>query len=191
MVKHFSDYETTQAYTEIPQLPKGAYGLKVLNACIERYTSGEVIKISCDIAEGEYMDFFMKDYRAQTGEDKKWHCNYLINIPKDDGSEKDGWTKRAFKTVINAFEDSNNGYHWNWDEQSLKGKVIGGLFNIREYKNNKGEVRRATNLKKLISAIALYDGKYKMPDDDLLKAEATAPAFAPVPQVSGDSDLPW
>ena len=163
------------------RLPAGAYVCRVLGVKFQEGENGnsDMIQVQFDIEEGELKGFFKKQYEESTQEDKKYKGKFTVYCPKDDGSEKDGWTKRAFKTVINAFEDSNNGYHWNWDEQSLKGKVIGGLFNIREYKNNKGEVRRATNLKKLQSKIDKEEEK---------KDAKEEPAFVPPPEVMATVD---
>lgn len=174
-MKKFNDYDKTQSYSDRPQLPKGAYVLKIMDAHEEQNSNGSYIKISCDIIEGEFKDFFMQDYKAQEREDKKWHCNYLLNEPKDDGSEKDGWTKRRFKTVVEALEESNDGYHWDWDEKKWKGLLIGGLFNMRQYQGNDGSVREGTNLKQLCSVEKVRSGKFKMPKDDLLQQTA-APA---------------
>ena len=92
--------------------------------------------------KGNTKTFFANEYHNQQQEDKKWHCNYLLNVPNDDGTEKDGWTKRRFKTVTEALESSNTGYHFDWDEKKFKGKLIGGLFNEREYQKNDGNVGR-------------------------------------------------
>ena len=167
-IKPFSDYDKTEAYTERKQLPKGGYVLKVLGSELKTNSNGQYIQLGCDIVEGDFKDFYAQDWKAQTNEDKKWHCNYLLNVPKEDGSEKDGWTKRRFKTVMLAFEASNEGYHWDWNTDSLKGKLIGGLFNIREYTNSQGKIRQATNLKQLINVDAIRNGTYKLPDDDLI-----------------------
>ena len=98
-IKRFGDYDNTKAYGDIPVLPKGGYVLKIIGAEVCENRNGQYIKISCDVAEGEYKDFFANEYHNQQQEDKKWHCNYLLNVPNDDGTEKDGWTKRRFKTV--------------------------------------------------------------------------------------------
>ena len=76
------------------QLPVGGYIAKILDAEEVTYDWGSVLLISFDIAEGDYMNFFEKDYDAQQSEDKKWRGTYRLNIPKDDGSEKDGWATR-------------------------------------------------------------------------------------------------
>ena len=81
-----------------------------------------------DIVEGEHKDFFKKQYEANTSEDKKWKGRKSIYVPKDDGSEKDGWTKNTFAKWVNGFEDSNSGYKWDWKEDKWKGLKIGIVF---------------------------------------------------------------
>lgn len=194
-IKRFNDYDKTQAYADIQQLPKGAYICKILNAEVCDNQNGQYIKIACDIEEGEFKGFYMNDWKNQQSEDKKWHCNYLLNVPNDDGSEKDGWTKRKFKTVINALEDSNNGYHFDWDEQKFKGKLCGALFNIREYENSKGEIKEAINLAQIVSVEAVKSGTYKMPADKRLNKPAYTNNNSDTPDfmaVNGDDEgLPF
>lgn len=130
-MKKFNDYETTQAYSNGGEkLPEGGYVLKIANVRYEEGQNGasDRLVLMFDVAEGEQKDFFRKQYESQTGEDKKWKGTTQIYIPKDDGSEQDNWTKRRFKTVMEHIEASNNGYKWNWDENTLKNKLIGGLF---------------------------------------------------------------
>ena len=177
-IKRFGDYEKTKAYGDIQALPKGGYVLKIMDAVICENRNGQYIKISCDVAEGEYRDFYSNEYRSQQQEDKKWHCNYLLSVPNDDGSERDGWTKRRFKTVTEALELSNSGYHFDWDEKGFKGKLIGGLFNEREYEKKDGSVGRMANLAQLCSVEKIRTGKFKLPDDKLLPNRPTTAAPA-------------
>lgn len=193
-IKRFNDYATTQAYKDYPQLPKGGYVLKILNAEVCENRIGQYIKISCDVAEGEYAGFYAQEYKNQQGEDKKWHCNYLLNVPNDDGSEKDGWTKRRFKTVTEALEESNAGYHFDWDEQKFKGKLIGGLFNMREYEKTDGSIGNAINLAQLCSVEKIRSREYKIPEDKLLtRKQASAGSgdgFMEVPD-GVDGEIPF
>ena len=188
-IKKFSDYETTQSYKDYGQLPKDGYVIKILCAEVCESSFGQYLKLNCDIAEGEYSGFYANEYKNQQSENKKWHCNYLLNIPNDDGSERDGWTKRKFKTVIEAIEDSNSGYHFDWDEQKFKGKVVGGLFNEREYEDSTGNVRRVTNLAKICNAEKIRSKKFTLPNDTLIKRSAKNDfdKFMQIP----DSDLPF
>ena len=194
MIKKFNDYDKTQAYGSFQTLPKGGYVLQIKNVEVcAGYNGGEYLKIAIDIVEGEYANYFMNDWSNQQSEDKKWRGNYLLNIPKDDGSEQDGWTKRKFKTFTEALEDSNEGYHFDWDETKFKGKLIGGLFNEREYEANNGEIRRATNLGAVTSVEKVRSGDYKLPNDRILNRTATvAPSddFIKIPD-NIDEELPF
>lgn len=187
MINRFGDYDTTKAYGDFEQLPKGGYVLTIMGAEVCQGSNGQYVKISCDVAEGEYKGFFARDYRAQQKEDKKWRCNYLLNVPNDDGSERDAWTKRRFKTVTEALEESNAGYHFDWDESKFKGKLIGGLFNEREYQRNDGNIGRATNLAQLCNVEKIRTGNYTVPKDKLLD---NAPAPSTTQSGTGWMDVP-
>lgn len=196
MIKKFSDYEQTKGYGDYERLPKGGYVLVIKAAQLMQNSMGEYIKVSADIYEGEYIQFFTREYKAQQSEDKKWHCNYLLNVPKDDGSEQDGWTKRKFKTFTEALEDSNEGYHFDWDERRFKGLLIGGLFNEREYEGRNGDIRRATNWGGVCAVSKIREGNYKLPADKLLNkgysaaAPASSDGFMSIPD-GDDEELPF
>lgn len=168
MIKQFKGYNDVNPYGDYEPLPKGGYVLKILAAKVESNSIGEYIKVSADVTEGDFKGFYAAEYQNQQGEDKKWHCHYLLNIPKDDGSEQDGWTQRKFKTFTNALEESNSGYHFDWDEQKFKGLVIGGLFNEREYEKNDGTIGRATNWAQVCNVQKIREGKFKVPADKVL-----------------------
>ena len=193
MIKKFGDYEQTKAYTDAETLPKGAYVVKIMGATVEENSNGQYIKIGCDIAEGEFKDFYANQYKQDQREDKKWKCNYLLNVPKDDGTQEDGWTKRKFKTFTEALEDSNEGYHFDWDEKKFKGKHIGGLFNEQEFVKNDGSVGKTVKIGKVISVQALKEGKYKMPEDKILTTtnkNSSSDTFMNLPD-SIEEELPF
>ena len=128
-MKHYNDYETQKKQarqTGSTQLPLGTYACQVKQVrVIDEDTDNERIEILYDIIEGEHKDFYKKAYESSTDEDKKWKGRTLIWSPKDDGSESDQWTKNTHAKWMNAFEDSNKGYTWNWDASALKGKKFG------------------------------------------------------------------
>jgi hypothetical protein len=73
-------------------------------------------------------------------------------------------------------EASNNGYSWNWDENSLEGKVVGGLF---------GEINTVidgkpityVSMRQTVSIDNLKNGKFKIPAPyNKNGASASAPA---------------
>lgn len=190
MIKQFGDYATTQAFSEGTALPKDGYVCKILNAEVKDGTRGQYIQIAYDIAEGPFTDFFMNGYKAKKDENKKWSAYFFLTLPRDDGSEKDAFTKRLFKTFTNALEDSNEGYHFDWDEAKFKGKLIGGLFHYEEYQRQDGKVGRSTKLRNACSVAKIRSGNFKLPDDKLLATNTTTPNFMNIPDEI-DEEIPF
>lgn len=187
MIKSFNDYEATKAYTGAEQLPRGGYVCKITGAKIEENDYGQHVKIAFDIAEGQYAGYYQNKYASNTNEDKKWPGVFTLNVPKDDGTEQDGWTKRRFKTFTNALEDSNAGYHFDWDETKFKGKMVGLVFNYREYEFN-GQRGWTPNAAQSASISDIREGKYKIPKDKVLKN--AAPAAAQQSSIDGFMTVP-
>ena len=133
-MKQFGGYDEAKKQAQVSggpgRLPAGAYVCKVLGVKYENGQNGnsDMIRVQFDVAEGEFAGFFQKQYEANQNEDKKYKGNASIYVPKDDGSENDGWTKKSFAGWTNAFEESNKGYSWYWDEKKWKGKLIGIVF---------------------------------------------------------------
>ena len=193
-IRQFGDYAQTKSYGSFKTLPKGGYVVKIMGATVKDGKYGQYVEISMDIAEGEYKDFFAKDYQNQTGEDKKWHCKYLLNVPLDDGSEKDGWTKRRFRTFTEALEESNPGYTFDWDESKFKGLLIGALFNEREYEKTDGSIGKAVSLAQVTSVDKIRSGDYTLPKDRLLNKSGSGGSsndgFMKIPE-GVDQELPF
>lgn len=188
-MKKLNGYDNAQAYSDTERLPVGGYILKIMDVKYQENSWGDVILLSFDIAEGGQKDFFAANYKAQTGEDKKWKGTYRLRVPKDDGSEQDNWAMRRFKTVLGSFEDSNSGYHWNWDEQSLKGKLVGALFNNKEYEFN-GRHGFFTNCHSLVTVGKIRSGRFEVPADTLLKNNGQQGGGYGKPDADGFMDIP-
>ena len=189
-MKPFKDYETTKAYTDIEKLPSGYYIGIIKNAEEKKYDWGSRLEISVDITEGEFKDYFATQYRSQQLEDKKWKGVLRLSVPTDDDSERDGWTKRSFKTSIEAIEDSNTGYHWDWNEMALKNKVVGLAVRQKEYDFD-GRHGFSPEIFKFVSIDTVKSGKLETPKDKFLNGNSPATAasgdFTPV----ADDDLPF
>lgn len=175
-MKKFKDYDSVQSYKQSPQLPIGGYVLSIKEAKLENEgEENEKLVFYFDIDEGPFRDFYRDNYNNQPGEDKKWKGTYRLWTPKDDGSERDDWAKRRFKTVMETFEESNEGFRWEWDEKKLKGLRIGGVFNQKEYDYN-GRTGFFTQCKMLTTVEAIEKGTFKQPSDDYLdRGNAPAP----------------
>lgn len=135
-------YDDAQAFTgESNTLPPGGYICRINGARSEKSKTGkDMLVISFDIVEGEYKGF----YRMKFDEDKKknpeakWQGVYRQLTEGDSLS--------YFKGMIEAIQESNPGYSWNWDENSLKGLLFGGVFRGEEFLNTKGEIHIATKI---------------------------------------------
>lgn len=178
-------------------LPKGNYICKILNAEEVTYKNGgHGIKISFDIAEGEHKDFYMKKWQMDTREDKKWNMDavYYLGIPED-GCQ--AFVQDRWDTFWANVELSNNGYVFTGDEQSVKGKVFGGIFRIEQSTSNDGKtVYDHTKLYRTDIAQNIRDGKVKWVPKDKLASSAPASSSTATPndnfiQVSGPVDLPF
>ena len=130
-MKSFNGYDEAKKEAQVSasaKLPVGAYVCKVQEVKLEEFDWGSRLVVAFDVAEGEYKGFFGKQFEENTSEDKKWKGKVPIYVPKDDGSDKDKITKRSFASWIDAFEKSNKGYAWDWDETKLKNKIVGIVF---------------------------------------------------------------
>lgn len=175
------------------QLPEGGYVAKIMGVRYEEGQNGnsDKILIQYDISEGEYKDFFKKAYEENTRDDKKWKGKATIYYPKDDGSEKDQWTKNAFAKWINAFEDSNNGYSWDWDENKWKGLSIGLIYGSVSTMIE-GKAILYTEARFPASVEDIRSGNYKIPK---LKEKAgsgvvSANDMLPIP-ADGPDEIPF
>lgn len=165
-MKPFSGYEAKKKTTR-EHIPAGGYVVKVLDVKEDECKWGNVLEISFDVIEGQYTGFFKADYKNNGYEDKKWRGKYRLNVPKDDGTDEDNQTKVNFNDVMYSFEDSNNKFHWDWDETKLKGLTIGALFRRKEWEIN-GYTGFWSECCKLIPAQDIRDGNFEIPKDKLL-----------------------
>lgn len=169
-------------------LPAGGYVARIKEAKVQNYDFGDMLVISFDIAEGPYAGFFKRDYTQNPNEDKKWRGTVRLSIPKDDGTERDEWSKNSFNGFIYSIEDSNPGYTWDWNEAMLKGKMLGVLFRKREWEF-RGERGWSTECCAVDAVSVIREGKFKQPKDKPLKktsATVSAPASGGFAEVNDD-----
>lgn len=174
MIKKFSDYDEIQIYEGGPALEAGGYELTIKGARVEDFNGFSILKIAFDIINHEqYGNFFNNKFKQLLlqNPDAKWPNTgtFDIFIPKDDGTEQDGYTKQAFKRFTTSVEKSNSGYVWNWDEKSLIGKTFGGIFGREEFKDNNGEYRFAVKCRFASSIERIRGGNFTIPKDKLTK----------------------
>lgn len=159
-------YET--ASTELAnKLPAGGYVAIILD--IEDVEAKEYLKITYDIHEGEYKGYHKK-------QEERWGNAFNTFIVSY--SEK---SVNSLKRFIEAVEDSNKGFHWDWDNpRTAIKRGVGIVLQEEEYVNNSGEVK--TRLSNFITAYTcneIRQGKYSKPTLRKLKGnqnQTQAPA---------------
>lgn len=195
MIRKPNNWENVQAFSDRPKLPLGAYVCKIRQTRIQDTDYGSQLCLLFDIAEGEHSGYFQKDFSANTNQDKKWRGLLRVWLPTDDGSEKDELTKRTFKGMVTAFEKSNPGYQWDWNESSLTNKTVGVLFRNEEWSFN-GQQGWAVRPFRAISADSVREGSYTLPKDKPLSGRQSSAATTYQPAPAGytevaDDDLPF
>lgn len=199
MITKPQNWENVQAMSDRVKLPLGAYVCKVLKATVETNQYGEQLLLGFDIVEGEYKDFYRKEFNANPNQDKKWKGILRLWLPKNNGDEKDEITKRILKGMVTAFEKTNPGYTFNWDEQSLVGKTVGILFRNEEWEYN-GKSGWTVKPFRAMSADTVRSGDYTLPKDKPLAnkasmGDANDTAFIDqqtgYAQVNADDELPF
>lgn len=188
-MKKFSDVKAERSFSGRETLPAGGYVCDILSAKVESNDWGETLIIAHDVAEGDYKGIFKRDYDNNDREDKKWRGTFRLRLPKDDGTEQDGWKKRSLGNFIWAIEESNPGYTWNWDEKTLKGKKIGLLYRNKEWEYN-GRSGWTTEAISSDSVDDIREGKFKIPKDKPL-ANKPVSVEQTFEELDDSSELPF
>lgn len=168
MMKRPNNWNEVKDFSDRPKLPLGAYVCRVKKAAVQDNGHGDQLCILFDIAEGDFRGFYKEEYDDNQQENKKWKGVLRVWLPKDDGSDRDEWTKRSLKGFITAFEKSNPGFQFNWDESSLVGKYVGILYRNEEWEYN-GKTGWSARPNRAISVDSARNGDYKLPKDKPLK----------------------
>lgn len=160
------DRITPSTGTGFPKLPADGYVVKIYNAQQRKSDSGyEYLELEIDIYEGKYKDYFKKEHDANTFDNARYKGYYRQGLPQNDNAA------RYFKGMIQAVEDSNPGYTWDWDENSLKGKIVGCLFRDEEWEYN-GKTGFRTAAWRMVGAEKIRTGDYTVPAPKVLETPA-------------------
>lgn len=181
-MERIENWENIEAkgVSDFVRLPAGGYVCKIVNAL--EHTNEEKktksLKVLVDIAEGQFKEYFKKAYDNNTNLEKKWDNNSTKYIGLGENSLP------FFKGFITAVENSNPGYKWNWDEKTLIGKKIGGVYQYEEYEKqdgsrgikvklnafrtaDKAHEAKTDNIKLLNGSFISYDDYQERKDDEV------------------------
>ena len=162
-MKKISGYDKIQEGGSFKKLPVGGYVVKILDAT--DVPEKEYLIISFDVAEGEYKGFFAEEYKNDTRDGKKWpNAGTFIRSYKEKALP-------MLKGFTAAVEKSNKGYSWDFDEKTLKNKVVGLVLGEEEFVNSSGKVRTRTYVSAVRSVDTIKKGEFTVPE--LKKLDAT------------------
>ena len=172
MIAKPKDWETAQAYTgESEQLEPGGHIVRIMAMRQEMSRNNKpMLVVAFDIEEGSPSDGYFKrrhDNAKKQNTAAKWPGVIRYTLYGKDGVS----TNAFFKGFISAVEESNPGYHWNWDERSVAGKLVGMVFGEEEYRSQQdGSIRSSVKAQQARSVQAIRDG-VKVPEKKALKEE--------------------
>lgn len=131
-----------EGYKSEPQmqkmiLPAGCYVAAIKSAKVEGTEPDQTLKIAVDIVEGPASGFYTKQYEQATARpnlqyEVKYKGVLALQIPNPANTKRTHpeWDTKAFNNAMWCIEQSNSGYHWDWNEAGLKNKLVG--INVRE-----------------------------------------------------------
>ena len=186
-MRRINDWENIKESGTFERLAPGGYIVKILN--VKDFPEKEYLKISFDIAEGDKKGFFKKSFDNDTRDQKKWpNGGSFIRSYKQTAAS-------MFKGFVSAVEASNKGHTFDFDEQTLVGKVVGLVLGDEEFLNQKGQVRTHTYVNAVRSVEAIKNGDYKVPELKKLDASkvttaATTTSSAPFVDPFADAPAP-
>lgn len=156
-------YATTQAAKEFNRMPAGGYVCIIKK--VEDHPEKEFLTVEVDVAEGEY-----KNYALDTMERAGF---WPLKFNRFYGSK----SLKFFKAFIEAIEQTNNRYTWNWDEQSLVNKGIGIVFQDEEFEKKDGRIGTRLVPYLFITATRIREHDYIVPAPKLINHVTATPTF--------------
>lgn len=180
-------YDEAQAIEigSFEQLELGGHVCEIIKAeTVTTRTGKEMLKLYLDIADESQKGYYKRQYDKDTRNPKKWGCVFY--------QLTEGNSLPYFKGVITAIENSNPQYRWNWDEKTLRGLLVGGVFGREQYRKSDGSTAWFTKCLNIRSVGAIIEG-VEVPEDKYLNDTEYDRAFdsgifAPV---ADDEDIPF
>lgn len=180
-----NDFDTAQAAGEYEALPVGVYKCKIVKAEAMTSSNGkEFLKISYDINDGEYKDFYKRKFQNDVRDinDKKWSGVWALFLLDYNGN-----TNRYFKGLVTSVEASNEGFKFDFEKpELLKDKLVGIVMREEEFEGMSGDV--LTSVKAFRACAYNSTEEQSIPRKKELKKESNS--LAEMALDTGD-DLPF
>lgn len=180
------DQAESQSFEGFKNPVAGGYKLGILNAemKLSKESQRPMMVLKLDIGDGEF-----KNYYRELSVKLKKDC--FLRVYQIVGGE----SLSRFKGLITAIEHSNNGFKFNFDENTLNKKFVGAMLGEKQYYNQAGELKSLLEVSFLCSVERALSGTLKIPEPK--KPSGRAPITSDTwddqtnNQPMNDSDLPF
>lgn len=155
---YYRDFKPAYNAGERFALPAGIYEGYVIAAKVDDTGKAPVLLIQVEIEKGDFAGFYHKQYESQKGGQygAKYKGVYRITLPDGQDPERDQWRQQGLETLAWVLEDGNPGYHWDFDENKLRGLKVGLNVRERDYYYN-GKSGTTTEIGRLESVAKIND----------------------------------
>lgn len=180
-MRAINGFENVQASSgEYSRPTAGGYIVEILEANNVEYDSrtdkGDYLRISYDIANGEFKGYYTEAHDRMGGE---WWATFIRSYKET--------ALGMFKHFINCVEESNRGYKWDWDEHGLMHKFVGIVLGEEEYRKKDGSIGTRLKVRDIKTVDQILNGEFKVPE--VKRLIENIPAFE---DVTGSAEkLPW
>ena len=184
-MKPINNFENVQASTgEFAKPSAGGYCVEILSVKDVPFdpikNKGDYLVIDYDICHGDFKGHYTKQHERYGG---NWFASFIRSYKESAAG--------MFKHFINCIEESNSGYKWNWNEQSLVHRYVGIVLGEEEYLKNDGTVGTKLVVKDVKTIQQIAKGEFKIPAIKKL-SENTAQTSAPKwEELKTTDDLPF
>lgn len=160
-MKQITNWDAVEAATENKRIGEGGYIATILN--VEDVVNKEYLEVSFDISEGDFKGYYQSLYNNQNFWGGKFYRSYKESALS------------FFKGFTTAVEKSNPGYQFNFDETTLRGKKIGIVLGLEQYRAKDGSIKERTYVAQTRAIEEIRKGNFKIPQKKMLEnATATA-----------------
>lgn len=192
-MKPVAGFKSEAPAASYPMLPKGLYTAGIKAVKVEGAEPDQRLVLRLEIIEGEYAGYYTKRYNHDKDAGGRYEVRYKgdfsLQIPDQANPRRQhfDWDLKSFNGNIWAIENSNPGYHWDWNEQGLVGKTVG--INVRQGSFNGVPY---TTIGRLESTQMMAAGKCKVMADMKPRETASSEAVpSPVPGIVVDEEVPF
>jgi len=139
-----------QESTEFEKVIPGGY-VCIIKSAVD-VPEKEYLEITYDISEGKLKGYYSDPFFADMPYAHRFFRSYKVKaLP-------------FFKGFITAVEESNRGYKWNNDENTLVNKAVGLVIAEEEYNGSDGSIKKRLYVAKCTSADKIRKKDFTVPE---------------------------